>query len=96
MTRGFYWPTVKQESELFVRNYDTFQKFSNIIHAPATTLHFVSSPWPFYKWGIDIMGPLPQAIGKRKFILVSIDYFTKWAEAEAYAQIKASHLTQFV
>ena len=48
MTQGFYWPMMKQESELFVRNYDTYQKFDNIIHAPATSLHSVSSPWPFY------------------------------------------------
>ena len=44
---------------------------------------------PFYKWGIKI-------VGQRKFIMVATDYFTKWAEAKAYAQIKASHLTQFV
>ena len=49
MTYGFYWPTMKQESELFVRNYNVCQNFGNIIHVPATTLHSVSSPWPFYK-----------------------------------------------
>ena len=47
---------MKQESELFVRNIDVGQKVGNIIHVPATTLHSVSSPWPFYKWGIDIVG----------------------------------------
>ena len=33
-------------------------------------------------WEIDIVGPLP--LGKRqvKFLLVAIDYFTKWVEAE--------------
>ena len=46
---GFLLALMKQESKLFVKNYDTYQKFDNIIHAPATTFHFVSSPWPFYK-----------------------------------------------
>ena len=39
------------------------------------------------------MEPLPKVTGQRKFILVAIDYFTKWEEDEPYAQIKASHLT---
>ena len=44
---------------------------------------------PFYKWVIDIVSSLPLAIGQRKFILVATNYFTKWVEVEAYAQIKA-------
>ena len=87
---------MKQESELFFRNCNTCQKFSNIIYDPTTTLHFVSSPWPFYKWGIYIVDLLPQAMGQRKFILVAIDYFRKWEKFEAYASIRASHLMQFV
>ena len=77
MTQGFYWPTMKQEYELFVKKCDICQKFDNIIFIPATTLHSMSSPWPFYKWGIDIVGPLPLATGQRKFILVATNYFTK-------------------
>ena len=59
-------------------------------------LHSMSSPLPSYKWGIDIVGLLPLVTGQQKFILVATDYFTKWAEAEAYVQIKAMKLTQFV
>ena len=47
----------------------------------------ISSPWPFAQWGIDIMGPLPQGKRQMKFLLVAIDYFTKWIEAEALAMI---------
>ena len=42
------------------------------------------------------MGLLPLATSQRKFILVAMDYFTKWAKAEAYAQVKATQLVQFV
>ena len=41
-------------------------------------------------------GPLPLAMGQRKFILVAIDYFTKWVEAEDYAQVTTTKLIQFV
>ena len=45
----------------------------------------ISSPWPFAQWGIDIMGPLPQGKRHVRFLLVTIDYFTKWVEVEALA-----------
>ena len=47
----------------------------------------ITSPWPFAQWGIDIAGPLPQGEKQVKFILPTIDYFTKWVEAEALATI---------
>ncbi|GJR92810.1 reverse transcriptase domain-containing protein [Tanacetum coccineum] len=47
----------------------------------------ITSPWPFYKWGIDIAGPFPEGPGKVKFLIVAIDYFTKWIEAKAVATI---------
>ena len=42
------------------------------------------------------MGPLPLAMGLWKFMLVATDYFTKWAEAKAYAQVTSTHLIQFL
>ena len=49
-----------------------------------TTIIF---PWPFAQSGIDILGPLPLGKGQVKFLLVAIDYFTKWVEVEALATI---------
>ncbi|KAL0411872.1 UNVERIFIED_CONTAM: hypothetical protein Slati_3776900 [Sesamum latifolium] len=50
--------------------------------------------WPTMKqdairltMGIDIVGPFPLAVGQRKFLLVAVDYFTKWVEAESLARI---------
>ena len=77
---------MRQESQEFVHKCDVYQKFGNVIHVPAEeALHYVKSPRPFYKWGIDIVGPLPIATDQRKFMLVATNYFTKWAEVEAYA-----------
>ena len=56
----------------------------------------ITSPWPFAQWGIDIMGPLPQGKKKVKFLLVAIDYFTKWVEAEALAMITEAKVRSFV
>ena len=41
------------------------------------------APWPLAQWELDIMGPFPIAMRQLKFLIVGIDYFTKWVEAEA-------------
>ena len=55
-----------------------------------------SSPWPFSQWGIDIVGPFPKGKGQTKFAVVAIDYFTKWAEAEALTTITTLKIQGFV
>ena len=42
------------------------------------------------------MGPLPQGKRQMKFLLVTIDYFTKWVEAEALATITEAKVQNFV
>nr|GEX64666.1 hypothetical protein [Tanacetum cinerariifolium] len=43
-----------------------------------TRLTSIMSPWPFYQCGLDILGTLPEGPNKLKFIIVAIDYFTKF------------------
>ena len=45
---------------------------------------------------MDIVGPLLAAAAQKKFLLVAMDYFSKWVEAEAYASIKDKDVTKFV
>ena len=54
------------------------------------------SPWPFAQWGLDIMGPFPKVVGNKKYLLVGIDYFTKWVEAKPLANIRDMDVKRFV
>ena len=56
----------------------------------------ITSLWPFSPWGIDIVGPLPQGKRQVKFLLVDIDYFTKWVEAKALPAIMEEKIQNFV
>ncbi|RVW66336.1 Transposon Ty3-I Gag-Pol polyprotein [Vitis vinifera] len=57
------------------------QIHGDLIHAPPSELHALTSPWPFSVWGIDIIGKVsPKSSSGHEFILVAIDYFTKWVE----------------
>ncbi|GJV07223.1 reverse transcriptase domain-containing protein [Tanacetum coccineum] len=53
-------------------------------------------PMTFYKWGIDIAGPFSEGLGKVKFLIVAIDYFTKWIEAKPVASITGNQVKKFV
>ena len=79
-----------------VRKYNIFQEHAKISHLPSEPLTSVTSPWPFQKWGLDILGPLPIGKGQCKFIIVAVDYFTKWAEAEPLAIITKQKILNFV
>ena len=91
---GYYWPTMLQDSSNFVKKCDKCQRFSDKKHVPAQELTSVYSPWPFHKWAVDIVGPFPLAPGQLKFLIVGVDYFTKWIEAEAVANITAESVKQ--
>lgn len=45
---------------------------------------------------MDIVGPMLLAHGQRKFLIVAVDYFSKWAEAEALASITEKAIIQFL
>jgi hypothetical protein len=63
---------------------------------PPEKLSPITSLWPFAKWGVDIVGPMPPGKGGWKFLLVAVDYFTKWAEAEALATITTTNVVKFL
>ena len=57
----------------------------------------MTSPWPLSVWGIDVIGKMAsKASNRHKYILVAIDYFTKWVEATSYSMLKAKHVARFL
>ena len=57
---GFYWPTLQKEATEFVKTCPPCQKHANFHIAPPEELISVTSPWPFAKWGLGLLGPFPQ------------------------------------
>ena len=94
--QGYYWPTIKSDAEAYVQACEPCQYFSRLTHQPAELLNSVLSPWPFAKWGVDLIGPLPQGKYKMKFAIVAIDYYTKWVEAEPLQEITEARTTGFI
>ncbi|XP_074374528.1 uncharacterized protein LOC141714934 [Apium graveolens] len=85
--QGYYWPTIHQDAIEFNKKCKECQLFSNVSRISPVLSSSVLSPIPFAVWGIDIMGPFPRAKGDLRYLLVSIDYMTKWVEAKAMRTI---------
>ena len=81
----------------FVRKCHKCQIYDDKVHVPPNPLSLISSPWPFAMWGIDMIGKIePTASNGHRFILVAIDYFTKWVEAASYANVTKQVVARFL
>ena len=88
MRAGYYWSTIESDCISYVRKCHKCQIYANHIHMPANNLNVFVPIWPFAMWGIDMIGPIsPKASNGHRFILVAIDYFTKWVEAVSYSNV---------
>ncbi|GKC45153.1 reverse transcriptase domain-containing protein, partial [Tanacetum coccineum] len=79
---GFYWPTIIKEAHTLVLLCEACQKTGNISKHDEMPLNSIQVSEIFDIWGIDFMGPFPKSY-KFEYILVAVDYVSKWAEAEA-------------
>ena len=96
LRQGYYWPTILKDATDLVKKCKICQEHTKISHLPSEPLTSITSPWAFQQWGLDILGPLPLGKGQCKFIIVAVDYFTKWAEAEPLATITEQKISNFV
>ncbi|KAH7834736.1 hypothetical protein Vadar_019075 [Vaccinium darrowii] len=97
LRQGYYWSTMETECVQYVRQCHKCQIHANLMHVPPSELHSMTSPWPFSTWGIDVIGKItPAASNGNKFILVAIDYFTKWVEAASYTTLTAVQVAHFI
>ena len=94
--QGYYWPTLFKDSKLHAQSCDRCQRTSPVPRLAAEALTPMSSPWPFSRFGVDIIGPLPRGTSDKRFAVVAIDYFTKWVEAEALKHITEANTTNFI
>ncbi|KAJ1691406.1 hypothetical protein LUZ63_015561 [Rhynchospora breviuscula] len=93
---GFYWPSLRKDVEEYVRRCEKCQFHARIPRQPPHPMQSISSPWPFDVWGIDLLGPFSQGQGNVKFLVVAVEYFTKWIEAKPLATITSQKVVDFV
>nr|GEU47462.1 hypothetical protein [Tanacetum cinerariifolium] len=79
---GFYWPTIYRDAQDLVKNYNVCQRQGKISQRDEMPQNSIQVCDIFDVWGIDFMGPFPSS-RENKYILVAVDYLSKWVEAKA-------------
>nr|GEW34668.1 reverse transcriptase domain-containing protein [Tanacetum cinerariifolium] len=78
---GFYWPTIYRDAQDLVKIYDVCQHQGKISQRDEMPQNSIQVCEIFDVWGIDFMGPFSSSRGN-KYILVAVDYLSKWVEAK--------------
>ncbi|GJU25012.1 reverse transcriptase domain-containing protein [Tanacetum coccineum] len=79
---GFFWPTIYKDAYELIKSCDACQRQGKISHRDEMPQNAIQVCEIFDVWGIDFMGPFPSSRGN-KYILVAVDYFSKWVKAKA-------------
>ena len=77
---GFYWPSLFKDAHQFVSTCDKCQRMGNISRMDEPPMHPILEVELFDLWGIDFMGPFPASYNNL-YILLAVDYVSKWVEA---------------
>ncbi|BHF71978.1 hypothetical protein SprV_0401504000 [Sparganum proliferum] len=92
----FWWPHLREHVATFCNTCTTCAKFKAPRQLPRAPLQPMHTSFPFQRLGLDIIGPLPFTTTGHRFILVMVDYFTKWAEAVPLLRQDAVSLTNAI
>jgi Integrase zinc binding domain/Integrase core domain len=90
----YWWKNMRKDIESYVKSCWKCQMRGKPIGR--NELHPIEINEPFEMIGIDIVGPLSETEKGNRYIVVAIDYFTKWPEAKALKEATAKEVTEFI
>nr|GFA80021.1 reverse transcriptase domain-containing protein [Tanacetum cinerariifolium] len=92
---GFYWPSIYKDAFELVKRCDSCQRQGKVLQKDEMPQNFIQICEIFDVWGIDFMGPFPSSKGN-KYVLVVVDYLSKWVEAKALPMNDARVVVKFL
>ncbi|GJY44054.1 reverse transcriptase domain-containing protein [Tanacetum coccineum] len=92
---GFYWPTIYRDAHDLVTRCDACQRRGKISQRDEMPQNAIQVYEIFDVWGIDFLGPFPSSRGN-KYILMAVDYLSKWVEAKALPTNDARVVCKFL
>lgn len=85
---GYYWLTMETGCFCYTKTCNKCQIYVDKVHVPPTPLNVLTAPWTVSMWGLEMIGMIESKVWNGHwFILVIIDYFTKWLEDASYTNV---------
>nr|GEV33805.1 reverse transcriptase domain-containing protein [Tanacetum cinerariifolium] len=88
-------PTIYRDAHTMIKSCDTCQRQGKISQRDEMPQKAIQVCEIFDVWGIDFMGPLPSSRGN-KYILIAVDYLSKWVEAKTLPKNDARVVVKFL
>ena len=86
--QGYFWLTMESDCVKFVKKCHDCQAYRDVSHLPSMELQGLTSLWPFTAWEINIIGEIRlTTLNRHWYIMMAVDYFSKWDEAESYTSV---------
>ncbi|CAM8951464.1 unnamed protein product [Rhodiola kirilowii] len=92
---GFFWPSLSRDANKKCKKCDRCQRVGNVTARSEMPQVPILVNEVFDIWGIDFMGPFPVSRG-HTYILVAVDYVSKWVEAKATKNYDAKTVVAFL
>jgi hypothetical protein len=92
---GFYWPTLFKDAYAHCKFCEECQKTGAISKRNEMPLQNILEVEVFDCWGIDFVGPFPSSFSN-EYILVAVDYVSKWVEAIASPKADSKTVVKFL
>ncbi|XP_074288008.1 uncharacterized protein LOC141613165 [Silene latifolia] len=92
---GFYWPSLFHDVATYIKGCDKCQRSGNISRRHEMPMNYILEVELFDVWGIDYQGPFPSSNGY-EYILVAVDYVSKWVEAIPTKTCDAKSVTKLM
>nr|GEY53111.1 reverse transcriptase domain-containing protein [Tanacetum cinerariifolium] len=92
---GFFWPSIYHDAHDMIKTCDTCQRQGKISQKDEMPQNTIQVCEIFNVWGIDFISPFPSS-KENKYILVAVDYLSKWVEAKALPTNDARVVVKFL
>lgn len=94
LRQSFYWGQCRRDVEDHCRRCDTCTARKGPPGRSHAPLQQYQVGGPMERVAVDVLGPFPRSEKGNRFVLVALDYFTKWPEAYALPDQEAETVAE--
>ena len=93
--KRYYWPKMQKDIIRYVKTCVDCQTKKRPLERPAGLMTPITSQKPFERIGLDLIGPFPLSKSRNRYVIIAVDYFTKWVIAKAIPNSTTKEVVDF-